>query len=158
MKKMMKQSRFGPVIEKNEIAIKPVTKQVGKILRPIQHPKYYKSRLNLSTINEADEIADKLNQSLKDMGTFGDIVETSRLELLDGYIDPKSKRNSIFSHSDPDKWSPDEPNLQPVAPMLIRYQTFTKKASKETIFKTVNKRKSQAITSEKLMNKADERE
>ena len=56
-------------------------------MRSIQHPHYYKKQLNLEVINESDEFADKVNQSLRDFGTFGDIVETSRYDLLEGYID-----------------------------------------------------------------------
>ena len=58
-------------------------------MRSIQHPHYYKKQLNLEVINESDEFADKVNQSLMDFGTFGDIVETSRYDLLEGYIDSK---------------------------------------------------------------------
>ena len=56
--------------------------------------------------------------SLREFGTFGDIVEQSRMELLDGYIQPRERRQSKvqFGHGSPD-----------IIPMIIKYQQLSKR-------------------------------
>lgn len=73
-------------------------------------------------INESDEFTEKVNQSLKDFGTFGDIVEASRYNLLNGYIDPKFAPGNVcsFINKSPDKSS------EVIKPMSLPYRSKIK--------------------------------
>lgn len=68
-------------------------------LLKVKHPRYYKKKLMVKTevlerIHDEElqmELCKQLNETLLiELGTFGDIVELSRRQLLEGYVRPST--------------------------------------------------------------------
>lgn len=87
MKQMLKLSsspNLAPIPKNVPIVSKRTKRLSSKLLQPMKHPEHYKQQLQLDTIHESEEYTERINQSLRDFGTFGDIVEASRHELVFG--------------------------------------------------------------------------